>query len=54
LIIYVDTSAVLNLVVEEKESSSAAEYPTKAASKGHQLAASMLLWPPPSVCRPTS
>ena len=39
-----DTSAVLKLVVEQKESSSAAEYLTKAASQGHQLVASMLLY----------
>jgi predicted nucleic acid-binding protein len=44
LIIYVDTSAVLKLVVEEKESSSAAQYLTTAASQGHQLVASMLLY----------
>ncbi|WP_458113506.1 type II toxin-antitoxin system VapC family toxin [Arthrobacter sp. R1-13] len=39
-----DTSAVLKLVVEEKESSSAAEYLTNAAADGHQLVASMLLY----------
>ena len=44
MIIYVDTSAVLKLVLEEKESPSAAEYLTKAASKGNQLTASMLLY----------
>ena len=44
MIIYVDTSAVLKLVVEEKESPKAAEYLTKAASQGYQLVASMLLY----------
>jgi len=44
LIIYADTSAVLKLVVEENESSSAADYLTKATSQGHQLVASMLLY----------
>lgn len=39
-----DTSAVLKLVVEEKESSAAAEYLTNAAAEGHQLVASMLLY----------
>lgn len=39
-----DTSAVLKLVVEEKESPDTAEYLTKAAKQGHQLAASMLLY----------
>jgi predicted nucleic acid-binding protein len=44
LIIYVDTSAVLKLVVEEKESSTAATYLSTAATQGNQLAASMLLY----------
>jgi uncharacterized protein len=44
LIIYVDTSAVLKLVIEEKESSSAAEYLSTAAGRGDQLVASMLLY----------
>jgi len=44
LIIYADTSAVLKLVVEENESSSTADYLTKATSQGHQLVASMLLY----------
>jgi predicted nucleic acid-binding protein len=44
LIIYVDTSAVLKLVVEEKESSTAAKYLSTAATQGNQLAASMLLY----------
>lgn len=39
-----DTSAVLKLVVEEKESSAAAEYLTNATAEGHQLVASMLLY----------
>jgi predicted nucleic acid-binding protein len=44
LIIYVDTSAVLKLVVEEKESSAAAKYLSTAVAHGNQLAASMLLY----------
>jgi predicted nucleic acid-binding protein len=44
LIIYVDTSAVLKLVVEEKESSTAATYLSTAAAQGNQLVASMLLY----------
>lgn len=44
MIIYVDTSAVLKLVIEEKESSSAAEYLSTAAGRGDQLVASMLLY----------
>ncbi|MDV8149770.1 type II toxin-antitoxin system VapC family toxin [Arthrobacter sp. B10-11] len=39
-----DTSAVLKLVIEEKESSSAAEYLSTAAGRGDQLVASMLLY----------
>lgn len=44
MIIYVGTSAVLKLVIEEKESSSAAEYLSTAAGRGDQLVASMLLY----------
>ena len=44
MIIYVDTSAVLKLVVEERESSQTAEYFSTAASQGNQLVASMLLY----------
>jgi predicted nucleic acid-binding protein len=44
LIIYVDTSAVLKLVVEEKESSSAAEYLSTATARRDKLVASMLLY----------
>ena len=44
MIIYLDTSAVLKLVVEEPESSAAAQYLSAAASQGHQLVASMLLY----------
>ena len=44
MIVYVDTSAVLKLVVEEKESSSAAQYLATASAEGHQLVASMLLY----------
>jgi predicted nucleic acid-binding protein len=44
VIICLDTSAVLKLVVEEKESSSAAEYLSAATAQGHQLVASMLLY----------
>ena len=44
MIIYLDTSAVLKLVVEEPESSAAAEYLSSAAAQGHQLVASMLLY----------
>ena len=43
MIIYLDTSAVLKLVVEEPESSAAAQYLSAAAAQGHQLVASMLL-----------
>lgn len=39
-----DTSAVLKLVVEEKESPSAAEYLSAAAARGDKLVASMLLY----------
>lgn len=44
MIIYVDTSAVLKLVVEEKESSAAATYLSTAVAHGNQLVASMLLY----------
>ncbi|MET4097113.1 type II toxin-antitoxin system VapC family toxin [Arthrobacter sp. UYCu712] len=44
MIIYVDTSAVLKLVVEEKESSDAATYLSTAAERGDKLVASMLLY----------
>ncbi|WP_426939339.1 hypothetical protein ACQCSV_06155 [Pseudarthrobacter sp. S3] len=38
-----DTSAVLKLVVQERESSAAAQYISSAAAQGHQLVASMQL-----------
>lgn len=44
MIIYLDTSAVLKLVVEEPESPAAALYLSAAAAQGHQLVASMLLY----------
>lgn len=44
MIIYLDTSAVLKLVVEEPESSAAAQHLAAAAAKGNQLVASMLLY----------
>ena len=44
MIIYVDTSAVLKLVVEESESAAAAEYFSAAASRNDRLVASMLLY----------
>jgi predicted nucleic acid-binding protein len=44
LIIYVDTSAVLKLVVEERESATTAEYLSAAASRNDRLVASMLLY----------
>ncbi|QHK21870.1 PIN domain-containing protein [Pseudarthrobacter psychrotolerans] len=44
MIVYLDTSAVLKLVVEEPESSAAAQYLSSAAAQGHQLVASMLLY----------
>ncbi|WP_332760141.1 type II toxin-antitoxin system VapC family toxin [Pseudarthrobacter sp.] len=44
MIIYLDTSAVLKLVVEEPESSAGAHYLSTAAAQGHQLVASMLLY----------
>ncbi|WP_354239884.1 type II toxin-antitoxin system VapC family toxin [Arthrobacter sp. UYEF20] len=39
-----DTSAVLKLVVEGRESSAAATYPSTAAAHGDKLVASMLLY----------
>lgn len=42
--IYVDTSAALKLVVEEKESTAAATYLSTAAARGDKLVASMLLY----------
>lgn len=44
MIVYVDTSAVLKLLIDEPQSSSAAEYLSGAVSRGDQLAASMLLY----------
>lgn len=44
MIVYVDASAALKLVIEETESSAAAEYLTTAAHRGDQLVASMLLY----------
>jgi predicted nucleic acid-binding protein len=44
VIIYLDTSAVLKLVVEEEESVSAAECLSAATAQGHHLVASMLLY----------
>lgn len=44
MIIYVDTSAVLKLLVEEQESSAAASYLSAAAVRGDKLVASMLLY----------
>lgn len=44
MIIYLDTSAVLKLVVEEPESAATAQYLSTAAAEGHQLVASMLLY----------
>ena len=44
MIIYVDTSAALKLVVEEKESTAAATYLSTAAVRGNTLVASMLLY----------
>ena len=44
MIIYVDTSAVLKLVVDETESSAAATYFSVAATRGDTLVASMLLY----------
>ena len=44
MIIYLDTSAVLKLLVEEAESGAAAQYLSTAAASGHRLVASMLLY----------
>ena len=44
MITYVDTSAILKLVVDEPESAAAAEYLSTAASSGNRLVASMLLY----------
>ena len=44
MIIYVDTSAVLKLLVEERESAIAAEYFSAATSRNDRLVASMLLY----------
>lgn len=44
MIIYVDTSAVLKLVIAEDESAATAGYLSAAASQGDILAASMLLY----------
>lgn len=44
MIIYVDTSAALKLVVEERESRSTAEYLSAAVKHGDRLVASMLLY----------
>jgi predicted nucleic acid-binding protein len=44
LILYVDTSAVLKLVVDEAESPALAEYLTAAVAGGNKLTASMLLY----------
>lgn len=43
MIIYADTSAVLKLLVEEKESSRAADYFSTATAQGGRLVASMFL-----------
>ncbi|MCZ9884546.1 type II toxin-antitoxin system VapC family toxin [Arthrobacter sp. B2a2-09] len=44
MITYVDTSAVLKLLVDEPESPAVAEYLSTAASSGNRLVASMLLY----------
>ena len=44
LIIYLDTSAVLKLVVEEAESAACRSVPVSGRGKGHRLVASMLLY----------
>jgi uncharacterized protein len=44
VITYVDTSAILKLVVDEPESAAAAEYLSTSAASGHRLVASMLLY----------
>ncbi|MGK3954880.1 type II toxin-antitoxin system VapC family toxin [Arthrobacter sp. R4] len=44
MIIYVDTSAVLKVAVEESESAATAEYLSAAGSRNDRLVASMLLY----------
>lgn len=44
MITYVDTSAVLKVLVDEPESAALAEYLSTAAARGHRLVASMLLY----------
>jgi predicted nucleic acid-binding protein len=44
VITYVDTSAVLKLLVDEPESAALADYLSTAAASGHRLVASMLLY----------
>ncbi|MDR7161333.1 type II toxin-antitoxin system VapC family toxin [Arthrobacter sp. BE255] len=44
MIIYADTSAVLKLVAEERESTALAEYLSTSVSRNHTLVASMLLY----------
>lgn len=44
MIVYVDTSAVMKLVVNEKESAAAAGYLVEKAASGGHLVASMLLY----------
>ncbi|SDW03438.1 Predicted nucleic acid-binding protein, contains PIN domain [Arthrobacter sp. cf158] len=44
MIIYVDTSAFLKLVIDERESAAAAAYLSELARSGGQLVASMLLY----------
>ncbi|MEW1819978.1 type II toxin-antitoxin system VapC family toxin [Arthrobacter sp. NPDC080031] len=44
MITYVETSAILKLLVDEPESATAAEYLSTAALNGHRLVASMLLY----------
>lgn len=44
MIIYVDTSAILKLLIDEPESAALAEYLSAAAASGHHLVASMLLY----------
>ncbi|MBG6191336.1 putative nucleic acid-binding protein [Arthrobacter sp. CAN_A212] len=44
MIVYVDTSAALKLIIDEKESSALADFLTTAADRGDQLVSSMLLY----------
>lgn len=44
MITYVDTSAILKLLVDEPESPAVAEYLSTAVTTGHRLVASMLLY----------